>query len=270
MPQLMTMIFNAQKSGWSESWYLTKADVQAAIAAANTIASARSSLLGQYSFLEAVRVSDVEVLNDSAVTTFWSPKFDPTLGGERDTPWNSIYVRINAGTLYRRQMHMRGVPDFWIEWDGKLGDYTVAAPAFTNLNRFGTVLKAQGACIRAADKSLANFPYKVIQGITAPTAGGLEFTVPNHGFVIGDTVSFRKVTGIGLGNCKGRWIVTDSSTNTFRTATPPDSASTIVVYRGGGFVRKVFMNYFTITGVQYMRPTVKKTGRAFFVAPGRR
>lgn len=268
----MTFIFNAQRQGWSELFYVAKDSHGEAVATATAVGAKRKALLGSGTTLEAIRVSDVDLFNDSLVDFFLGLTPDPSTALlVRDNPSNAWLVRAQAGTQYRRSVWLRGLPDAWISFTPATFLPVIDPLLQANFNAWATKVVAEGLRMRALDKS-GSTPEKGITelALDVPT-GTIIVTAPNHGYVALDRVRIRKATGTNAKQVNSLWTVFATTLNTF-TIHPATGKIFLgpIMYAGGGVVRKQTFIYPQLTALGLIRPAKKDTGRAFFVPRGRR
>lgn len=268
----VTYIFNAGRQGWSETWYVQRDSLSEAQLPVFDVGTARKGLLGKGATLEASRISDVDVFSDSLVdTTIGNTPASSTASLVRDNPSNAWLARVNSGTLYRRAMWLRGLPDAWVAFNSTTLLPILDPLLLSNFGLFATKVVQAGFRMRVLDKSGAT-PEK---GITAlaldiPT-NRITVTVPGHGYNALDKVRIRKCSGTNAKQVNGLYTVFAPTTNTFDIF-PPTGKVFLgpITYAGGGVVRKQNITYPLISSLELIRPAKRDTGRAFFVPRGRR
>lgn len=265
----MTFIFNQGRLGFSESWYCTRDDLATALTDAVFVANFRKGLLGRGCFIEAIRVSDEAVLNDSLVQIIQlqPPNNAPNALFAGD-PWDSIFARVQAGALYRRQLWMRGVPDVWIELNPADGRPTWIPAFVTAFDNFKDAIVAKRYCIKALQKGGAPAQPRSISAVATSATGNFQITAPGHGLSNLQSVRIKGVKGNGLSNLTGVFVIENVTPNTFEVPLQPLAPG--YLYKGNGKVIPRIMGYFPITDAVYLRTAKKSTGRAFFVPRGRR
>lgn len=266
----ITFIFGADKQGWSELWYVDANDIQTAGLRGLEVASSRKGLLGTGSVLEAIRVSDEAIRNDSLIQLTPPVAAGPGVGNAiRDTPGNAWLCRIQAGALYRRQLWLRGIPDSWIVWDQTLRKYEIPAILQARFDAFRDALVAKTFRIRATEKSPTVNPLKPITAIAADPSGVWKMTSPVHGLANQDYVRISGTKGSNVKQFRGIWQIFGVTADTFfiPLVVVPTSP---VWYIGGGMVQRRTTSYKVIDGGTLLRPALRRTGRAFFVPAGRR
>lgn len=267
---LTTLIFNATKNGWSENWYWTGADHASAQAAALVLASARQKLLAQGVILEAVRTSDVAILGDSVIAL--APAI-PAAGKPalaRDNASNAWLSRINAGALYRRQLWLRGIPDDWIEFNADGTPKPPPAALGKVFDAYVLALTKGPFQLKVIDKGPGS-PLTSILVVAADVPTGLtKVTANGHGLANFDFVRIKGAKGVNASLLNGVWQIQDVTANTFVIGLPAADLATINYVTLSGKVQKRATTYVNVTSGVILRGGTRKTGRAFFVSPGRR
>lgn len=259
------MIFGQGKNGWTESYYIEATDYDAAKARYADLASTRAKLLGKGSYIDGVRVSDEAILNDAFPIDVGSTT--DTQVAVTDTPWNSIYVRAQAGALYRRQFHLRGVPDSWIVIDPTNGRPAIPATAREAFNAWAfSMTKRTPVCmLKVMTKTLDAVK------VGGPPLIDTPYTKVNVGTVAGlDAVPYvlmRKWRGPDKKLLNRRWDVI-AYTAPWLTISLPFAALSNAALDYGGFILRRVPGYSAMTDVYLTRYAAKKTGRAFFVSAG--
>jgi len=195
MPKFqVTFVFNQERMGWSETWYLDQSNYDLALVSATNTATRRSMLLGAGPKLEYIRVSDVLVPGDSKVTKVGVDTVTQT--DTADTPWNAIYCRFNAGPLYRRQVWLRGIPDDWIRLINGAPNQNISPAAMNSaFNTFKNYIIAQGYMLKCTKKDGIGGTDISVTGMSADPDGLLRFAVAGGAGNPGDTIRIRKFTG---------------------------------------------------------------------------
>lgn len=264
--QKITYLFNADRQGWSESWYVSKASVRAALDAADAARQARMDLLGQGATIEAVRASDVAVPQDA--NYYYYPGGSPTSGpGARDNPTNAYYVRVFATELYHRQMWMRGMPDSWCEWSVTLNRYVFTALMGIRINAFFAKAIENGFQLQTVLRGAAA-PFFRATTVAAGADGNAQLTVPGLAVDTASQVYFKAGVKSNVKYLNGRhWPYNIApGGGTFQI---PMAYVQGLPYKGGAEARKVGTGYINVTGHVPLRPGSRRVGRAFFVPAGR-
>lgn len=285
----VTFFYEYGSYGWSESlWHTYTSDLIECSTDAEAYGAARAKISGAGVYLAAMRFSDDIIYRDS--------KFDPQsfytanpgvpgptspvpnavqvvgqVGGESTppaNPYDAVQIRMEGGSLYRREMMVRGLPQSIMSVNfGPViqGVYAQAFTAWTNLF-------LRNWLFRAKDRA-GNHALNPVVGIVAP-AGGLPggAIVPNVVVAVGNQVQllgFRGLRGI-----RGRYYVQS-------IAAPGGVGGPYsVVYLNGlssgneanvnGFIQMLTTqpgvpqpSYQAITAVRVIGQTHRKTGRPF-------
>lgn len=263
-----TFVFNQGRLGWSESWYLEQSNSDFALAQAGSLAALRQKLLASGVNLEYIRVSDVAIAGDANVKLI--DEWGTTQIDGADTPWNAIYVRIQAGDQYRRQMWLRGVPDAWIA--PTLGNpaSNVWPGALTSaLDKFVAKLKNVPFKLKVISKDTGDIVEKDITSITEDGSHRIVFGIAGLTGAVNDTFRVKKFSGPDKAQLNGVYtIVSNSGTAVVvpkkyaDLESPPEDS-------GGKAVARV-IKYKDITDGTLIRLAKRNTGRAFFAPAGRR
>lgn len=263
-----TFIFNFGKVGWSEVWYRESSNPDEMLEIAKKLGGVRVRALATDVQLEYIRISDVAVAGDSLVAGIGQWGTETT--GDPDTPWNSVYMRYESSSLYRRQFHWRGLPDDWVK------------PTGTNLNqdpwdaRFRTVyqaytssLKNNSWMMKVISKDPGDITPKNITGISADGQGRITFAVAGLTGDVNDT--FRVKFYNGPDKKLLNKVYTIVSNNGAAVVVPDKFAdlSDPNANTGGKAIARI-TKYKIVTDGIPLRYAAKRTGRAFFVPAGRR
>jgi len=285
----VTFIFNAERQGWSEIFYWTGSSHTDALAAALPVGTARLALLGSTHQLEAIRISDVDILGDSLPdVSLNNQNIDTSAARAHDVPSVAVLGRASAENLYRRQIWVRGMPDKFIEFDPKTGKTLLKqTAAFTAAwDTWSSSLIQKGFELRVNNKAT---PIQVITGVLVSQGDGLTaIRCPAHGYKAGDMVrikgcKFANPPGAtldpqGKSLVNGLWQVRD-----IVNAPPPAAQLNPVdwfeipsefgpitpAYVSGGKAQKRVTVFKKIDSMIYLRAAKRDTGRAFFVPRGR-
>lgn len=264
-----TMIFNQGRAGWSESWYLQASSHQQAADKLQTVGPTRMKLLGGGASIEYWRVSDVAILGDSAivVTNEWALSTGVT---SADEPWDAVYVRVEAGPLYRRQMWLRGIPD---EWAGPAGGFPGGNPnnSFLTgaLDKFKAKAKAVPFQLRCIEKEGAGAVKTPITALAADGSGRTVMSVAVAQGAVGDEFRVREYTGPDKKLLNGVHKISAVGAGTvtvplkFADLTDPNA-------NAGGKATPRIIVYKDVTDIIPLRMAKRNTGRAFFLPVGRR
>lgn len=268
----VTFIFNSERNGWSETWYLKDyTSIQEASAAALNLAGYRQGLLAPGANLEAIRTSDDSVRGDSMLASYFkTSKGGATSGDENaDTPWNAWLVSCRSNDLYRRSMWVRGLSDDWIIYDRASASFPKNEQFQKQLSRFQQGIVEAKASIKAIARDEATTPTIAITGGFTLADNLLSFTAPAHGVSGVQKVTIFGAQGYGgINEFNGIHGVSPTDANTLKIL--DTQFENIPTYLGGGKLRRRIYGYYLITHMLAMRPGKRDTGRRFFVTRGRR
>lgn len=253
---------NDNGAGWSETFYVAAATIEAALVAGERLATVRRPLLAQGNELLQIRASLDDPLRDSRVST--STAGAPG-AGERDTLGATanlaLLCRIEAGSQFRRQLYLRGVPDDTSVNNGRL---FAAAGYLTVFNRFKAEVIGGGWGIRALQNNPAlRVPIAVMA--QSPTGLVTITTTDAHGV----TARFASIVirgGVGGKRARGRWraFVTGPLSMAFYSTRILDS------YFGGATLQVIDYDLQDIDTLILLRVGKRAAGRPFDVPHGRR
>lgn len=113
MPNFKTNFFFAwQQSGWSETYYQTASNIQAAADNAQALLVYRGRLLAADAVCQYVRVSDDAIQNDSILRNNSVGDVGILDLGKSEPAFFSYTVNLESvDGLYRRPIYIRGLPD---------------------------------------------------------------------------------------------------------------------------------------------------------------
>jgi hypothetical protein len=269
-PFKITWFFNAQKEGFSESWYITSNSAQAAMNSALGVAPSRAAMIGTNAFIEATRVSDETIIGDSLID--FTP-FSPTGAAStltHDQAAAAILCRVSAqANLYRRQLWLRAIPDVWIQFDVATDQFKID-PTLTGLiTLFESRIVLQQFQLRVVDKSFIGAPAFVISDVQAsPIAGFTRVSTIGVNYADAVNVRIKKCKFVTPFALNGSWTTFNTGVGFFDVRLPFPVVNP--QYLGQGVVRIRSPIYVNVEGIQYERPATRRTGRAFFVPRGRR
>lgn len=267
MPQYkVSFIFNQNRFGWSETWYLNVSNIPAAKTAGQKLAMARAKILGRQSILEAFRVTDVEqprICGLVVLDALGTAEYDT------DTPWNGVLVSVCAQDLYHRSFILRGLPDVFIHWDNIENRMTITGEGVTAFKPMRDALKGQPWQLRVISKD----PADVGQGFNGPLAAGdggnTTFAYIHPALSAGDTVRISGYVGPDAKMLNGVHKVL-KNTGAAITIDLPFATLTDAAANLGGKTGRRKITYIAVTDATVLWPRKKSTGRAFFVPLGRR
>jgi len=262
-------IFNQGKTGWSETWYWTGSNYDQALTNLRGLATPRKGLLGSGATIEYLRVSDVAVKGDSQVQLVqeWGTSGDPP---NADQPWNAVYVRCEAGPLYRRQVWLRGLPDEWIAPAG-------SNPAKPELNadlagalaKFRSALINRAFQLRVIQKDGAGGVQTPVTGITAGDGGRARIAVGTPQGNVGDTFRMSDWSGPDKKLLNGVHKIAAVGAGYVEIGTKFSDLTSPAEDVGGKAKPRIFI-YVTVEDLIQIRAAKRNTGRAFFSPRGRR
>jgi hypothetical protein len=270
MPDYKVSWFFKQRTyGWSETFYITKANSLEVGNAVAFVIAKRVAMLGgaigdnSSPYLSEIRVSDVAIQRDSRVLHVSPADGAPANPvGFADNPNLAILLDWYSGDLYRRQQYLRGNPDSLVAANG----IKVPLPVWDNLfTAWKNIVIAQQFGILATTRPpeatailIENFVYAV------DTPVQMISTAP-HGLVDQDTV--RIINAPGTTGLRGSWVVkvVNPTTVSLLGTTGLHGA-----YKGGGkFYKKVF-TVKPFTKCDVVEATHRITGSPFDRPRGRR
>jgi len=211
----------------------------------------------------------VAIRGDSQVLglTNWTISTSPT---GADEPWDGVYVRCEAGPLYRRQMFLRGIPDVWA---GPAGSFPGAPPLNGDmkaaLQKWANRAINEGYQLRCTDKEGAGATKTPIDSIAADPQGRLVVTCAANLGAVNDKFIISDYDGPNrkLLNGVHKILVKTGNAYTvklkFAEITDPPANT-------GGQARPQVIVYKPLEKVTIVRMAKRATGRAFFLPVGRR
>lgn len=265
----LTLIFNAERRGWTESFYMDYSSYATADVAAQALLEKRIPLLGIGAKVEAYRLSDIAVAGDALLYT---PPVNNVINNQtqlvRDVPEVAALARIQATDNYRRQLWLRGIPDDWASWNQTVGVWNVDPDFKAKFDAFAAILTNRQFKVYAISKAPADVRSIKITNLTTVVTA-TEISAPGHTFVVGDKVRVKGCKGVNASLVNGVWDVFAVTLDTFtvRNNIPPGTA---YFYSGGGVAMRQFKKMFQIDRCTFERIAKRDTGRAFFVPRGRR
>lgn len=107
----VTLLFQQGNTGWSELyWRYGDPSLDFSLARANDLALVRAGMLCKSAEITAIRVSDETVYRDSLITVNTTGLYTGNPGWPDGDPYIYYLVRLEAGKLYRKPIHIRGLP----------------------------------------------------------------------------------------------------------------------------------------------------------------
>lgn len=266
----LSFIFNAERQGWSETWYTEAATRGLAMQKARLVADKRLCLVGAGVKMDAVRVSNVAEFKDALIDygVGNTPCKDTSILN-RDLPSMAWLARCSAGGGPARSIWLRGIPDEWVKFKLEVGFIPEIPPLLVqSFTQWAETCVQNGFLLNALDK--VTHQEKEISNLAVTLGEGkCTVTSPNHGIPNLKKVRIRNCKGTNASNANGEWITFNVTQDTFEIRSPTAFAAAIA-YIGGGLVRRQEKQFVAATEFQLVRPAQKDTGRAFFVPRGRR
>lgn len=261
-----TFFFELAKYGWSETWFRQEATPDAALASSKVLAAQRASLLASPAQLSAVRISDESIQRDSLFFEWTGNALEGgNTFGNSDIPNTAALLRIEAGSLYRRNLYLRGIPDSFVTEPNGL----VLDPAWNkNFQGYRSLLINSQWHLKAIQKTPPP-PTQFITGAARGANGTWTVTLQNQlpGISNGSRIRISKTQGVPRLN--GYWLVY------------PDPLGAALIYllnsggiygnwTGGGYAALLSPSYNPVTNVIVERATHRITGRPFDEPRGQR
>lgn len=192
--------------GWTETWYTNKYGTSAA--ALDSLAQVRdvrfSEGTGVQTLLPQIKVSDVAVRGDSRVKHYAQGIGAGALvGGESsDAAYNAWLVRAEGSDVLRRQVWLRGMPDFWFNLTADDDDPELPPinPAMlTFLQHYLGVLRAGGWGVYGVAAIAATQIVQVVAAGRENVTNRLQFTIKAGSPMpaAGDTLRIYSVPLVG-------------------------------------------------------------------------
>lgn len=184
-----TMFFSCGEHGWQEIWYQSKPNRRIALEDLRFVAGFRSRLLGDFAFVRAIRVANVEIPRDAEKQSY---RLSPATGGT-DVKYPALCLTgiMYGGETeeYRRPVALRGIPSALALLPPLPGPGTIA-----EFRQYSTVLSNAGMQFRAYDKSVLGWAGMAVKQWAANADGLLQVTTTNvTGARNGDKVATRKI-----------------------------------------------------------------------------
>jgi hypothetical protein len=189
--------------GWCETyWYRTNNDIAKVFAPANRLATARIKLLASGCFLDEFTISLQGLFRDSRQSDTEPQNARPGSKMDADATFVALLVRQQAGTRYRRNLYLRGLPvDLQTPVGAGNGN---SQDWWTAFGQYASILL--GADPAWAIQSVSREPGELGQAITAFVQGAGAFgnytaiTPTIAGAVPGDTIRVRGVRNAAFNN----------------------------------------------------------------------
>jgi hypothetical protein len=267
-----TLLFNAGRQGWSETWYREGDELTVAMKHfKERYLPLRKALLGSGAFVEGIRCSIEGEPGHSRL------EVDPVEGFEleaqpnfmRDKPWNGWLILIQAQNLHRRSFVLRGMPDTWIEVDAAKNKAFPSAAFKRAFEKWANEIIDGEYKMKVLSKDPATAPLVEITGVFPQQLGATRVQVAGGAFQIGEYVRMSGFDMPQLRFLNGVHRVIKIDVNGLHFNIPlPQGADAL--YLGGASMRKQVTTYVDISDATMIRAAKRDTGRAFFVPRGRR
>lgn len=255
--------------GWSETYYAEDTNITSAAVDAGILAPLRAKLLGVGSELTTIRVSDETITGDSVVES--NPAVARVLPTAiSDTPWQTVLCSLQAGSIYRRNLAVRGIPDLVYE--------PVTPTEKTNRDLWFQSLKndffarlinaVAGWRERVHLRSADNLSRKILQ--FTPGVGRYVLTL-NSALTAPTVGDFLKITKIReFPSLAGEFPILAFTTVAPFTVDIAANNPTTFVYRHKAECRLQIIGYRQITTANFVRFGSHRVGRPFGEQVGRR
>lgn len=282
-----TILFNrTDVAGWSESYYTSATEIDAAIAGFAPILAARRACLSSYCYVYGVRYTSNTAARTSRLIINNSPQITPSGPGTPNNFDPDIGVAGALATFTnsvgRSSEHIcRGLPDSSVEWNAGLNRMQMNSGVLGPLNNFASVLTAQANNAGWFSRST------LLQDQTKSTPISV-LTTNSQGYVrlgVASTATFNPVTdgAIIVSGFKGQLggLNGTYSALAWSVASPTTIGITKIladpltlIYSGqGGFLRlqkPTFHSYAPVTAWPGSLVRSHRIGRPFGATRGRR
>ena len=265
----VTWIFNQHKQGWTETFYRTASNYTDAKNFALAHVPTRLGLCGRGVTIEAIRISDVDILGDGCLEV--NPPNQGPYPADADNPWCAALVGLCAGDrLYRRSLWLRGIPDSWMARDAVTGDCGFPTVMKSRVDALINHLKISNWKLKVIKKTGAGTAPATITNISDnPATGRIVFTTTLAGLTVGDTVRVTDFSGPDKKKLNKTWKIM-SITGTDIEVDGKFADLEDATLDAGGKMKRRIIDYVDVEEGSLLRCMWKKTGRAFFVPAGRR
>lgn len=275
-------VCNAGKQGFVETWYVNKDTEPTCRAFAELFAVERAKLFGTGLLIEALRIRDTAADSPTFLYTTTTKGLPFAIGKASNA--NNLADQVNAAIFARasttggkkRQIWLRGCPDSWITRStGNINTFDLSnVDLQTSWNAFVAFTKKNGGVLRLKNRvrgTVSTPIRKIDDAIEHPLTSYYQVTtIEDHGFLPGDFVTFRGVTGDNVGGLRGtKKVYSVPDLKSFVIPAYPKQFPPIRLEKKGT-VYKLDYVYSEITLFQLVRVATRRTGRALFVPRGRR
>lgn len=254
---------NSNNYGWTETIYSAKTSIVDALAAAQSLARLRISMLGTDAFLTNLRVSDDLVKRDSFVWQNPSSSQGTSVHNAKpsDIPNTCLVCRMESGPQYRRTLYIRGQED---DCTTNGGVYTPTPNFVDAFDQWANELITNGWSIR--HRNLLELPAQIATAVQTLPDGIVTVTTATDTDVTQGGIVLIKGC-VGATQLNGEWtVLTKPSARSFTVKV----GAIVGTYFGGGnataqaFLLDPINNVF-VRGVSH-----RITGRPFAGRRGRR
>lgn len=254
------------EQGWTESWYVPQNDLASALSVASAYIQQRTKVLMTAWYIEQVRVSDISILGDSLLASYYPANSKGTLSLGTPAPANTcLLVRIECGALRRRVLELRGIPQAILDEDNV---YTPVATFTTAFNAWATFLKSLSSGLRVRSRTRGNrSPASITPLATDPRALSITPDTIPPGMVAGNTIQVAGVPQNVAYGYNGNWIVDKVGPVTINTR--PKRKKYLLGLATGAVIYSLTDDYLRPSDVIPERGSTRKTGRPFDVPHGR-
>lgn len=265
----VNFLFKHPLGGWSETYFVQENSIDIAVVDAGLLAPLRGKLLGVGADLVAARISDEGISGDSEVIN--NPEYTRLLPTAiSDTPWQTALCRINATSIYRRQLALRGIPDLVYE--------PVTPTEKTNRDLWFQSLSTEFLArlrnnvanwrLNVSLRSTDNLPRRILQIVPGVGRYVLTLNSPLTGLAVGDFVRITKIREFP--SLAGNFPVLAFSEAAPWTVDIAYTGPEGFTYKHKAQVRINMPGYKAVTGASFVRFSKHNVGRFFGQPVGRR
>lgn len=268
----VTFQMNLEKQGFSETYYVDLTSESALRTQIQNVAALRIACLPQRAYMQCWKYSNEAVVGDSYADFDIQWTAGQALpGGETG---DALLCRLMAGSLYRRLLLLRCLPDDWIFRNAN-GQLTWSNIADTNVKAFLQSLVTNSWKLKVITKTgdgVTEYPILALGSSLDPRGTTITSTMPANTVAVGEKVQLRKCKE-GAEAANGIWVVKKVEAGTGVITIPLDFTeidTTDPLALANATVRKIAYKYESITDTKIEDVRNRKPGRAFFVPAGRR
>lgn len=281
----VTYLCNSGKGGFSETFYDEAASLEFYRTSKSLLqyAQRRAALSGPPFVVEAARVSEASLDPSLAASRLTVLRFG-SLGGplspayapntpEADQNGACWFTSLQTATGRRRSFGISAIRDDFVQRSaGNPNQFPLDAAlnaAFLSWKNFITT-PGDPYFLRIQREDAPYERRRIIDFTTSPTGAYLITTDVSIGPFVGMYVRVKGVKGSNVQCALGVSKVASVVSPTQFTINRGGRGNQAVFWAGGGTVQAVGYTFTAITQASLVRPGTKRTGRAFFVPPGRR